>query len=146
MVGDPITKKYKKISKEKNFKQTKDCIDFLIRNKVNRILFVSTCSNYGLSGKKSLKESSKLSPLSYYAKDKVKIEKYIMKIKPKTSLCIFRFATAFGFSKRMRFDLTINDFCYQLINKNKLDVYDPLIMETLLSCKRFCEMVFIFSQ
>ena len=72
LVGDPITKKYKKISRETNFKQTKDCIDFLIRNKVNRILFVSTCSNYGLSGKKSLKESSKLSPLSYYAKDKVK--------------------------------------------------------------------------
>ena len=120
---------------------------FLIRNKVNRILFVSTCSNYGLSGKKSLKESSKLSPLSYYAKDKVKIEKYIMKIKPKTSLCIFRFATAFGFSERMRFDLTINDFCYQLINKNKLDVYDPLTWRPYCHVKDFARAIekFIFS-
>ena len=70
-----------------------------------------------------------------------------MKIKPKTSLCIFRFATAFGFSKRMRFDLTINDFCYQLINKNKLDVYDPLTWRPYCHVKDFARAIekFIFS-
>ena len=38
---------------------------------------------------------------------------------------ILRFATAFGASPRMRFDLTINEFAYELLKGNELVVYDP---------------------
>ena len=37
---------------------------------------------------------------------------------------ILRFATAFGISPRMRFDLTINEFTRELYLKNNLDIYD----------------------
>ena len=36
-----------------------------------------------------------------------------------------RFATAFGVSPRMRFDLSISDFAHQIYYKKKLEVYDP---------------------
>ena len=52
------------------------------KNKVNSFLFASTCSNYGLSNsKKLLNENAKLKPLSIYAKNKVKIEKYLLSLK-----------------------------------------------------------------
>ena len=37
---------------------------------------------------------------------------------------ILRFATAFGISERMRFDLTVNQFVREIYLKNKLEVYD----------------------
>ena len=39
---------------------------------------------------------------------------------------ILRFATAFGLSPRMRFDLTVNEFTKELICGKELLVYDPL--------------------
>ena len=87
------------------------------RNKKNikRLVFVSTCSNYGIGEKKLLSEKAKLKPLSYYSKQKVMIEKLLIKMK-KTDFTstILRFATAFGLSPRMRFDLTINHFVKSL--------------------------------
>ena len=41
-----------------------------------------------------------------------------------TSATILRFATAFGLSNRMRFDLTVNEFVKTLEQKKELIVYD----------------------
>ena len=41
------------------------------------------------------------------------------------ALTILRFATAFGLSDRMRFDLTINEFTKDLFLGKNLDVFDP---------------------
>ena len=89
---------------------------------------MSTCSNYGLNNKKNflLNEESRLNPLSLYAKQKVEIEKFLINLKKNKffSPCILRFATAFGLSERMRFDLTVNQFTLESFVKNKLLVYD----------------------
>ena len=37
---------------------------------------------------------------------------------------VLRFSTAFGLSARMRFDLTVSEFCRALFAGNKLEVYD----------------------
>lgn len=126
LVGDPISKKYPKLSKEINDTGISHLIDHLKIKKFNKLIFVSTCSNYGLSkSKKLLNENSKLNPISNYAKAKVKIEKKILSLKKvKFTNTILRFATAFGVSQRMRFDLTINEFVENLYNKSSLDVYD----------------------
>ena len=67
-------------------------------------------------------ENSRLNPLSLYSKSKIKIEKHLQ-IKSKNNMIkttILRFATAFGISKRMRFDLTINQFVREIFLKNNL--------------------------
>ena len=72
-------------------------------------------------------ENFPLNPLSLYAKAKVDIEKFILSLKNEKinfEPLILRFATAFGASPRMRFDLTINEFAYELLKGNELVVYD----------------------
>ena len=128
LVGDPITKKYPKLSDNINYAGIKNVIDLSIAKKVNRIIFVSTCSNYGLiKDNETADENFVLNPLSKYAKAKVDIEKYILSMKNKVDSCItiFRFATAFGLSSRMRYDLTVNEFTREIFHKRNLEVYDP---------------------
>ena len=143
LVGDPITKKYPKLSKLSN----EDYIIKLINScykssSVKRIVFVSTCSNYGIA-KNIPTEKSKLKPLSLYAKSKVKIENFLLKKKnKKISFCILRFATAFGLSDRMRFDLTLNEFVLYIFKKKKLEVYDKNTWRPYCHVKDFASAIF----
>lgn len=124
LVGDPITKKYSKVSKKINEDDIMNIMKISSKYKVPKIIFISTCSNYGLVNETELAtEKHRLKPLSLYAKSKVKCEKYLFKLKFNTPV-ILRFATAFGLSDRMRFDLTVNEFTRDLYYKKKLDIYD----------------------
>ena len=129
LVGDPITKKYPKLSEEINNLGIKNCINVLNNKNLKKVIFISTCSNYGLIKNDEIAdEKFELKPLSLYAKAKVEIEKFILAKKNDKidyEPVILRFATAFGESPRMRFDLTINEFIFDLINEKKLMVYDP---------------------
>ena len=126
LVGDPITKKYKSLSKQINDIGMFKLIDILRNyNFSKQTIFISTCSNYGLSKKKKVNEQSKLKPLSLYAKSKVNIEKILLSKKyKKINPTILRFATAFGQSKRMRYDLTVNQFILEMIKDKVIKVYD----------------------
>lgn len=127
LVGDPITKKYPQESIKINEIYTKNLINTCLASNIKRLIFVSTCSNYGISRNNQIvKEKSPLKPISLYAKSKVKIEKLLMKKKNKTNkICtVLRFATAYGSSPRMRFDLTVNEFVKTLYDKKTLEIYD----------------------
>ncbi len=125
LVGDPITKKYQSLSNQINFRGVKQIIDYY-KNKNVKLIFMSTCSNYGFIKNKIAQENTKLSPISLYAIQKVKIEKYIISLKNKSKFfpIILRFATAFGMSFRPRFDLTINEFVLNAFLKKKIEIYD----------------------
>ena len=92
---------------------------------IKKLIFVSTCSNYGLIGEDELAdESFVLNPISLYSKAKVEIEKYILSLKGKTNYVptILRFATAFGLSNRMRFDLTVNEFTKSIFGRRIISI------------------------
>ena len=127
LVGDPITKKYPKEANLINLEKMKSLIDFLYEQDLKNLIFVSTCSNYGFMDESMLAdEDTELKPLSLYAEAKVSVEKYILEKfnKSNTVATILRFATAFGLSSRMRFDLTINEFTRKLALGESPDVYD----------------------
>ena len=144
IVGDPITKKYPHLSKEINRYGIKNLISFF-KKKSLRLIFVSTCSNYGTlkSKKKKATEKTELKPLSLYAKDKVYIENYLKKNKKKFNFTyiILRFATAFGLSPRMRFDLTLSDFVHQMYFKKKIKVYDANTWRPYCHVKDFARVI-----
>jgi nucleoside-diphosphate-sugar epimerase len=127
LVGDPITKKYPLESGIINEKGVKNCMDYFVGKNVEKLVFISTCSNYGLIGENELAdENFQLNPLSLYAKAKVTNELYLMDKKGKADYTgvILRFATAFGLSPRMRFDLSISEFVRDIYFGEELLVYD----------------------
>lgn len=146
LVGDPITNKYKKTSITINEVATKKIIKNVYNfNRAKKFIFISTCSNYGLTKSRFLKENHPLKPLSLYAKSKVKMEKYILSLKRKDSFkpTILRFATAFGISNRMRFDLTINQFTKDLRLKKFLDIYDYNTWRPYCHVKDFARLIYL---
>ncbi|MGZ5189382.1 MAG: NAD-dependent epimerase/dehydratase family protein, partial [Flavisolibacter sp.] len=125
--GDPITKTYPEESNAINSIGIKTCIDFFEKKNIGKLIFVSTCSNYGLIKNNEIAdENFELNPLSLYAKAKVEGEKYILSKKGNSNYTgvVLRFATAFGLSSRMRFDLSVSEFTRELFFGNELLVFD----------------------
>jgi len=107
---------------------THHLIDSMAEKGTERFTFASTCSNYGIhEGDALATETSDLNPQSIYAETKIAVETYILENAAKLpySPTILRFATAYGFSPRMRFDLTVSHFASELAVGGSLDVYDP---------------------
>ncbi len=127
LVGDPITKSFPHHAGAINEIALRKCIDALSGRGLGKVVFVSTCSNYGIIGKDEIAdETFPLRPVSLYAQAKVAAERYIISLKRHVDYCptILRFATAFGVAPRMRFDLTVNEFTRELFIGRGLEVYD----------------------
>jgi nucleoside-diphosphate-sugar epimerase len=125
LVGDPITKKFSAESDIINDKGIGDLIDACHGQGLNKVIFVSTCSNYGEIPEGVLAdEDYELKPLSFYARAKVKQEQYLKAKDFDFHWTVLRFATAFGLAPRMRFDLTVNQFTRELFLRIPLEVYD----------------------
>lgn len=77
---------------------------------VRRFLFASSCSVYGASGSEFLNELSPINPVTPYAHSKYLAEQHLAGMAD-TDFCptSLRFATAHGFSPRIRFDLVVNN-------------------------------------
>jgi len=92
---------------------------------VERFVFGSTYSNYGLSPDgRAVTEDSPLNPQSLYAETKIASEEFLLgqKDAPCAPL-IFRFATLYGLSPRTRFDLIVNQFVLEAFTKRELIIY-----------------------
>ncbi|MFH1374533.1 MAG: NAD(P)-dependent oxidoreductase [bacterium] len=93
---------------------------------VERFVFASTCSNYGVSRNSDtpVDETAPLHPVSLYAELKVGFEQYLKQHHGRRpAVTCLRFATAYGLSSRPRFDLTVNEFTRDLLAGLKLEIY-----------------------
>lgn len=126
MVGEPITSKYPVAASMINDHSIKACLAFLNRKGINKVIYTSSCSNYGLINANELaSETHQLNPTSSYVNDKIEIEKYLLNESHDFSPTILRFATAFGLSPRFRLDLTINEFVYEAKTLGSLSIFNP---------------------
>jgi len=92
---------------------------------VEKIVFASTYSNYGLSPDgKPVTEETPLNPQSLYAETKIAAEEYLLS--QRDAVCaplLYRFATLYGISPRTRFDLIVNQFVLEAFTKRELIIY-----------------------
>jgi nucleoside-diphosphate-sugar epimerase len=77
---------------------------------VSRFLYSSSCSVYGMASEDIVTEESEPNPLTAYAKSKILVEQELRQLASDDfSPVMFRNATAFGASPRMRFDIVVNN-------------------------------------
>ncbi len=114
IVGDPACKKYSDDANTTNWDGSVALYNAAQAAGVKRFVFASTCSNYGKMPDPNsfVTETSELNPVSLYAELKVKFEKFLLEDNKDAAMCstALRFSTVYGFSPRIRFDLTVNEF------------------------------------
>jgi nucleoside-diphosphate-sugar epimerase len=115
----------KQVAWRYNVDATKSVFGQAVDLGVERFVFSSTYSNYGLSPDgKPVTEDSPLNPQSLYAETKIASEEFLLT--QRDSSCaplIFRFATLYGISPRTRFDLIVNQFVLEAFTKRHLIIY-----------------------
>lgn len=126
IVGDPASALDPKETIKTNYLATKAVAEACKFNQINKFLFASTCSVYGASKNPNdrLKEDSELNPVSLYAETKLESEKGILSLAD-DNFCptIFRFATLYGVSPRMRFDLVVNILTAKAFMEDKINIF-----------------------
>jgi nucleoside-diphosphate-sugar epimerase len=94
---------------------------------VGRLIFSSTYSVYGANDRgKLVTEESPLNPQSLYAETKIAAEALLLGNANHLNCqpVILRFATLYGASPRLRFDLIINQFVLEAYMKGRLVIYE----------------------
>lgn len=127
IVGDPACARQPELARQVNEQASLSLLAAARNGGVRRFIFASTCSNYGKmkDPSKYADENAELAPVSLYAETKVAVELAVLDAAAGGNLCTtaLRFATVFGVSPRMRFDLTVNEFTMKLLTEGRLTVY-----------------------
>jgi nucleoside-diphosphate-sugar epimerase len=128
IVGDPACKRDPDLAHRTNWDASVHLLESCLDRRIPRFVFASTCSNYGKMADSApyVTEDSPLAPVSLYAELKVKVETLILNELPRSAgFCptSLRFATIYGLSPRMRFDLTVNEFTKDLALGKELLVF-----------------------
>jgi nucleoside-diphosphate-sugar epimerase len=93
------------------------------KNNVRCFVFASSCSVYGFADSEPRTEHSEVNPLTAYAKSKVFAERDLKPLSgDEFRITCLRFATACGFSDRLRLDLVLNDFVASAIVDKKISI------------------------
>jgi nucleoside-diphosphate-sugar epimerase len=109
--NDPMGKAFERATYEINRDAAVRTAELAKKAGVKKFVFASSCSVYGAGGTGAKNENSPLNPLTAYAKSKVEAEQLLLAhASAQFAVVCLRFATACGFSPRLRLDLIVNDF------------------------------------
>jgi nucleoside-diphosphate-sugar epimerase len=134
IVGAPKCDKDPQLAIEVNLQAAKN-LDKL--RKSIPIIYISTGSVYGKLDEICTEESP-VNPFTIYSKTKYDFEKVV---KESGNFIIFRPATAFGVSSRMRTDLLINDLTFMAIKKGKIVLFEPSARRTFIHVLDFARAI-----
>ena len=119
IVGFPACEKDKQLAEEVNYNQIYDLITNT--SKEQTIIFPNTNSGYGTRSSGICTEDQKLQPISHYGITKCNAEDILLQ---NGNAIIFRFATVFGVSPRMRLDLLVNEFVYKALTDKYITIFE----------------------
>jgi len=121
--NDPIGNEFEDVTADINNHASVRLAKMAINEGVKNFVFASSCSMYGQAEFGARKESDPTNPLTAYARSKIGTEEDLKNINLQemvfTSL---RFATACGWSNRLRLDLVLNDFVACAITSGEITV------------------------
>lgn len=121
--NDPLGEIDSKLTSDINFRATIKLAKLAKKAGVRRFIFSSSCSAYGIARNGIVAESSKVNPLTTYAKSKIMAEKGLVKLADdKFCVCILRNSTVYGYSLNLRCDLVVNSLVASAVALGKIRV------------------------
>ena len=102
---------------------TKIICDLAKNNNIKKFIYASSGSVYGIKKEKKVTENLSCEPVSVYNKSKMVAERIVLSYKEDFQTIIVRPSTLYGYSPRMRLDLTINILCYHAYKFNKVTIF-----------------------
>ena len=121
--NDPMGNAYEKPTLDINFHAAVAIAAKAKMKGVKHFVFASSCSVYGFADAAPRTETSAVNPLTAYAKSKVNGEQGLQPLADKNfQITCLRFATACGYSDRLRLDLVLNDFVANAIATKKISI------------------------
>ena len=100
-----------------------------IIGKSRPLVLASSGSCYGAVKGELCTEDTRPRPLSLYGRTKAASEDIV---RERCSAVIYRFATGYGVSARMRTELLINHFVFVALKESRLTLYEPLARRTFI--------------
>lgn len=122
IVGNPACSFDKQTCEDVNVTATLRLGELASAAGVQRFIFASSCSVYGY-GEQIFTENSQMNPVDYYAESKIKGEEVLQEFSGDMTLTTCRFATVFGASRRMRFDLAVNGMTASAVTDSICNVH-----------------------
>jgi nucleoside-diphosphate-sugar epimerase len=122
--NDPIGNRFAAVTDTINHQASLHLADLARERGVRNFVFASSCSVYGISaGDAARNESDAVNPQTAYARSKIDTELGLRAANSgKMVVSCLRFATACGFSPRLRLDLVLNDFVASALATGRIDV------------------------
>jgi len=121
--NDPCSELNPEITKQVNYESTKKIVKLSKEKGIERFIYASSSSVYGIKDIPNVTEDVPLEPLTIYSQTKAWSEEFVRESNSKDFVTVnFRPATVCGYSPRMRLDLTVNILTDHAINKGKITV------------------------
>lgn len=121
--NDPIGKEFDSLTDRVNAQESHRVAKLAREAGVRRFVFASSGSVYGAGGTTPRDEGSETAPLTAYALSKVRAESLLQSLADDDfRVTCLRFATACGWSPRVRLDLVLNDFVASALTTGRIDV------------------------
>lgn len=122
--NDPLGKINPELTYEINYKATMKLAKLAKKNGIERFLFSSSCSIYGVAyGNVALTEEAPPNPITAYAISKVKSEQGLSSLADKFFSPVFlRNGTAYGVSPKIRLDLVVNNLVCWAYTTGKINI------------------------
>lgn len=121
--NDPMGNEFETLTNDINYISTIQIAKKAKNAGVKNFVFASSCSVYGFAGNTSKTEEDSVNPLTAYAKSKIDAERDLLDLADENfTITCLRFATACGYSPRLRLDLVLNDFVASALSLGKINI------------------------
>ena len=122
--NDPSFELNPTLGKSINFDAFEPLVKTSIKSKVNKFIYASSSSVYGIKKEKNVTEEMKLEPLTDYSKFKGDCEKILNSYKTEDFITTtIRPSTVCGYAKRQRLDLVVNILTNHAFHNREIKVF-----------------------
>ena len=122
--NDPSFELNPSLGKSINYDSFEPLVKVSVESKVNRFIYASSSSVYGIKKEKNITEDMKLEPLTDYSKFKGECEKILNSYKSDNfTTTTIRPSTVCGYAKRQRLDLVVNILTNHAFHNKEIKVF-----------------------